>query len=100
MRRAVLLAAAILLLVSRGGFAVEQDVQEIVPPGEQQIQEIGPGGDEQGVRGVAEGSDQSVERQEPPSPAAKIAENVGHAAIAVGATVVSLGATAAMLMFL
>lgn len=99
MRRAVLLAAAILLLVTRGGFAVEQDVQEIVPPGEQQVQEIGPR-DEQGVRGVAEGGEQAVERQEPPSPAAKMASNVGHAAVAVGATVVSLGVTAAMLMFL
>jgi hypothetical protein len=52
------------------------------------------------VRGVAEGSEQAVERQEPPSAAAKMASNVGHAAVVVGATVVSLGATAAMLMFL
>jgi hypothetical protein len=99
MRRAVLLAAAILLLVTRGGFAVEQDVQEIVPPGEQQVQEFGPR-DEQGVRGVAEAGEQRVEPQEPPSPAAKMAENVGHAAIGVGAAAVSMAAMVAMLMFL
>jgi hypothetical protein len=99
MRRAVLLGVAFLLLFTRGGFAIEQTVEEIIPPGEQQIQEIGPH-DEQAVGGFAEAGEQRVEPQEPPSAAAQMASNVGKAATAVGAATVSLAAMAAMLMFL
>ena len=99
MRRAVPLAVAVVLLVTRGGFAIEQTVEEIVPPGEQQVQVIGPR-NEQAVGAFAEGGEQRVERQEPPSAAAKMASNVGKAATAVGAATVSLAAMAAMLMFL
>ena len=99
MRRALLLGVALLLLVARSGFAIEQDVQEIVPPGEQEVQEIGPR-DEQAVRGYAEAGEQRVEPQEPPSAAAKMASNVGKVATGVGAAAVSIAAMVAMLMFL
>jgi len=99
MRRAGFLAVAVVLLVSSGGFAIEQTVEEIVPPGEQQVQAIGPR-DEQAVGAYAEAGEQRVEPQVPPSPAAKMASNVGKAATAVGAAAVSMAAMAAMLMFL
>jgi hypothetical protein len=46
------------------------------------------------------GNEQTVEGQVPSSDAARIATKVGHVAIGVTAAAVSLGATAAMLLFL
>jgi hypothetical protein len=99
MRRALLLGVAVVMLTSHSGIAVEQTVEEIVPPGEQQVEALG-GGNEQAVRGVDAVAEQQVAPQEPPSPAAKAAQNVGKVATVIGATAISLGATAAMLMFL
>ena len=99
MRRALLLGVAIVMLTSHSGIAVEQTVEELVPPGEQRVEALG-GANEQAVRGVDVTAEQEVGPQEPPSPAMKAAENVGKVATGVTALVVSLGATAAMLMFL
>ena len=99
MRRALLLGVAVVMLTSHSGIAVEQTVEELVPPGEQRVEALG-GANEQAVRGVDVTAEQEVGPQEPPSPAMKAAENVGKVATGVTALVVSLGATAAMLMFL
>ena len=99
MRRALLLGVAVVMLTSHSGIAVEQTVEELVPPGEQRVEALG-GANEQAVRGVDVTAEQDVAPQEPPSPAMKAAENVGKVATGVTALVVSLGATAAMLMFL
>ena len=102
MRRALLLGVAIVMLTSHSGIAVEQTVEELVPPNEQRVETLGGANEanEQAVRGVDVTAEQEVGPQEPPSPAMKAAENVGKVATGVTALVVSLGATAAMLMFL
>jgi hypothetical protein len=99
MRRALLLGVAVVMLTSHRGIAVEQTVEELVPPSEQRVETLG-GANEQAVRGVDVTGEQEVAPQEPPSAAAKAAANVGKVATGVTALVVSLGATAAMLMFL
>ena len=102
MRRILLLGCLAVALAARMGAATEQTVEELVPPGEQEVQQIGPAADqgEQGVQGVDAGAEQRVDAQEPASDAARMASKVGHVAIGVTAAAVSLGATAAMLMFL
>jgi hypothetical protein len=99
MHRILLVGCLAVALTARMGAATEQTVEELVPPGEQEIQQIGPA-QEQGVQGVDVGAEQVVDAQEPRSDAARIATNVGNVAIGVTAAVVSLGATAAMLLFL
>jgi hypothetical protein len=100
MRRALLLGLTVLLLGSRVGFSTEQTVEPIVPRGEQQIEVIAPPG-EQVVSGIGAGAgEQQVEPQVAPSQAAKTASNVAKAVTGVTAAAVSLGAMAAMLMFL
>jgi hypothetical protein len=102
MRRALLLGVAVLMLTAHSGIAVEQTVEELVPPNEQRVETLGGANEanEQAVRGVDAVAEQQVAPQEPPSPAAKAVQNVGKVATVVGATAISLGATAAMLMFL
>jgi hypothetical protein len=99
MRRILLLGCLAVALAARMGAATEQTVEGLAPPNEQEVQPIGPAA-EQGVQGVAQVDEQQVNAQEPQSDAARMATKVGHAAIGVTAAVVSLGATAAMLMFL
>ena len=99
MRRILLLGFLAVALAARMGAATEQTVEGLAPPNEQEVQPIGPAS-EQGVQGVAQVDEQQVNAQEPQSDAARMATKVGHAAIGVTAAVVSLGATAAMLMFL
>jgi hypothetical protein len=101
MRRILLLGFLAVMLAARMGAAVdrEQTVEGLAPPNEQDVQAIGPAA-EQGVQGVEQVNEQQVNAQEPQSDAARMATKVGHAAIGVTAAVVSLGATAAMLMFL
>jgi len=99
MRRALLLGVVVVMLTAHSGIAVEQTVEEIVPPGEQRVETLG-GANEQAVHGVDALAEQQVQPQEPPSPAAKAAANVGKVATGVAAAAISLGATAAMLMFL
>ena len=77
----------------------EQTVEGLAPPNEQEVQAIGPAA-EQGVQGVEQVNEQQVNAQEPQSDAARMATKVGHVAIGVTAAAVSLGATAAMLLFL
>ena len=99
MRRILLLSCLAVALAARMGAATEQTVEEMVPPGEQEVQGIGPA-QEQVVVDATGGNEQTVEGQVPPSDAARIATKVGHVAIGVTAAAVSLGATAAMLLFL
>jgi hypothetical protein len=99
MRRILLLGFLAVALAARMGAATEQTVEGLAPPNEQDVQAIGPAA-EQGVQGVEQVDEQQVNAQEPQSDAARMATKVGHAAIGVTAAVVSLGATAAMLMFL
>ena len=103
-RALLLLGVAVVMLTAHSGIAVEQTVEELVPPGEQRVETLG-GADEQAVNeqvvhGVDVTAEQEVAPQEPPSAAAKAAQNVGKVATGITAAVVSLGATAAMLMFL
>jgi hypothetical protein len=99
MRRVLLLGLAMLLLSSQAGFSTEQTVEAIVPQGEQEIEPITPPGD-QVVEAVGAGGDQRVERQEPRTAAEKTASTVGKVVTGVTAAAVSLGAMAAMLIFL
>jgi len=102
MRRILLLACLGVMLAARMGVATEQTVEPLTPPGEQEVQPIGPAAveGEQGVQGVEAGAEQQVETQQPASQAAKVATTVGHVAIGVTAAAISLGTTAAMLLFL
>jgi hypothetical protein len=99
MRRILLLGCLAIVLAARMGAATEQTVEEMVPSGEQDVQGIGPA-EEQVAVDATGGNEQAVEGQVPPSDAARIATKVGHVAIGVTAAAVSLGATAAMLLFL
>ena len=99
MYRALLLGLGVVVLGSRIGLAVEQDVVPIVPQGEQQVEVITPSG-EQAVRQVGGGVEQDVARQEPSSPGMKTVSTIGKVATGVTAAAVSLGAMAAMLMFI
>jgi hypothetical protein len=104
MRRILLLGCLAVVLAARMGAAVdrEQTVEGLVPPNEQEVQAIGPAAEqgEQGVQGVDTGVEQRVDPQEPASDAARVASKVGNVAIGVMAAAVSLGTTAAMLLFL
>src|SRR5262245_60325397 len=99
MYRALLLGLGILVLGSRIGLAVDQDVVPIVPHGEQQVEVITPPS-EQVVQQVGGGVEQEVARQEPPSPGMKAVSNAGKVVTGVAAAAASLGAMAAMLLFL
>ena len=101
MRRILLLGFLAVMLAARMGAAVdrEQTIEPLTPPNEQDVQAIGPAA-EQGVQGVEQVNEQQVNVQEPMSDAARVATKVGHVAIGVTAAAVSLGATAAMLLFL
>jgi hypothetical protein len=101
MRRILLLGFLAVMLAARMGAAVdrEQTIEPLTPPNEQDVQAIGPAA-EQGVQGVEQIDEQQVNTQEPASDAARVATKIGHVAIGVTAAAVSLGATAAMLMFL
>jgi hypothetical protein len=101
MRRILLLGFLAVMLAARMGAAVdrEQTVEALTPPNEQDVQAIGPGA-EQGVQGVEQVNEQQVNTQVPASDAARMATKVGNVAIGVTAAAVSLGATAAMLLFL
>src|SRR5262245_31087662 len=98
-RALLLLGVAVVMLTAHSGIAVEQTVEEIVPPGEQRVETLG-GANQQAVHGVDVTAEQEVAPQEPPSAAAKAAQNVGKVATGITAAAVSLGATAAMLLFL
>jgi hypothetical protein len=89
----------IALSTGRVGTAVEQTVEAIVPPGEQQVEPIAPRQD-QAVDGVQRTGEQAVAPLEPPSPAAKAASTAGKVVTGVAAAAVSLGAMAAMLLFI
>ena len=101
MRRTLLLGFLAVMLAARMGAAVdrEQTIEALTPPNEQDVQAIGPAA-EQGVQGVEQVNEQQVNAQEPASDAARMATKVGNVAIGVTAAAVSLGATAAMLLFL
>jgi hypothetical protein len=101
MRRILLLGFLAVMLAARMGAAVdrEQTVEALTPPNEQDVQAIGPGA-EQGVQGVEQVNEQQVHTQVPAGDAARMATKVGNVAIGVTAAAVSLGATAAMLLFL
>jgi hypothetical protein len=101
MRRILLLGFLAVMLAARMGAAVDrqQTVEPLTPPNEQDVQAIGPA-TEQGVQGVEQIDEQQVNAQEPQSDAARMATKVGNVAIGVTAAAVSLGATAAMLLFL
>jgi hypothetical protein len=99
MRRAFLVGLAVLLLGSRVGFSLEQTVEPITPHGEQELELIVPPG-EQRVEQVASGAQQDIGPVVPPTPTEKALSNVGKAVTGVTAAAVSLGAAAAMMMFL
>jgi hypothetical protein len=103
-RALLLLGVAVVMLTAHSGIAVEQTVEEIMPPGEQRVETLGGANQqavqEQAVHGVDVTAEQEVAPQEPPSAAAKAAQNVGKVATGITAAAVSLGATAAMLLFL
>jgi hypothetical protein len=100
MRRALLLGLTVLLLGSRVGFSTEQTVDPIVPRGEQQIEAIAPPG-EQVVSGMGAGAgEQQVAPQVAPSPTEKTLSGASKVVTGVAAAAVSLGAMAAMLLFL
>jgi hypothetical protein len=88
-----------LLLSTQAGFSTEQTVEAIVPRGEQEIEPITPPG-EQAVDHVRDGGAQRVEAQQPRTAAEKTASTVGKVVTGVTAAAVSLGAMAAMLIFL
>jgi hypothetical protein len=99
-KRLVWLAALVALLgIGWGVVWAEQDVQPIIPPGEQEIEPIGPRGD-QVVQGFGAPAEQRVERYVEPSKASKRANTASKVVTGVAAAAASLGATAAMLLFL
>jgi hypothetical protein len=100
MRRVVLPALAVLLLGGGIVFSMEQTVEPIVPSVEQEVEPIGPGGEQQVVSGVGVAGEQEIQRQEPRTETEKSISVVGKVVTGVTAAAVSLGATAAMLMFL
>jgi len=102
MRRILLLGCLAVVLAARMGAATEQTVEALTPPGEQEVQAIGPPTEQgdQGVQGVEAAAQQQVETQEPASEASKVATKVGHVALGVTAAAITLGTTAAMLLFL
>ena len=101
MRRILLLGFLAVMLAARMGAAVdrEQTIEPLTPPNEQDVQAIGPAA-EQGVQGVEQVNEQQVNAPEPASDAARVATKIGHVAIGVTAAAISLGTTAAMLLFL
>ena len=104
MRRILLLGFLAVMLTARMGAAVdrEQTIEPLTPPGEQEVQAISPPTEQgdQGVQGVEAAAQQQVETQEPASEASKVATKVGHVALGVTAAAITLGTTAAMLLFL
>jgi hypothetical protein len=99
MRRVVLPALAVLVLQSGIAFSTEQTIEPIIPSVEQEVVPMGPGG-EQMVSGVGAAGEQQVMRQEPRTAAEKSISTVSKVVTGVTAAAVSLGATAAMLLFL
>jgi hypothetical protein len=99
MRRTLLVGLAMLLLGSQVGFSMEQTVEPITPSGEQDLEIIVPRG-EQRVDQVASGAQQDVGPQVAPTQTEKTGSNVTKAVTGVAAAAASLGAMAAMLMFL
>jgi hypothetical protein len=99
MRRLALLGLVVTLAARLA--SAEQDVRPIVPPGagEQEVEALTPRGDQE-VRAAGMAGEQQVEPLKEPSRAAKAASRAGKVASAVAATAVSLGAAAAMLLFL
>src|SRR5262245_62054237 len=100
MQRVLLLGLAMLLLSGQVGTTAEQTVEAIIPPGGRETERTGPAAAHPACPGGGGAGEQEVARQEPLSPAAKTASNVGKAATGVAAAAVSLGAMAAMLMFM
>jgi hypothetical protein len=99
MRRLALLGLVVALAARLA--SAEQDVRPIIPPGtgEQEVEALTPRGD-QDVRAARMAGEQQVEPLKEPSRSAKAASTAGKVATAVAATAVSLGAAAAMLLFL
>lgn len=99
MRRLALLALVVVL--AAGLASAEQDVRPIIPPGagEQEVEAITPRAD-QIVQGAGIAAEQQIEPQTEPSKGAKAVSTAGKVATGVVAAAVSVGAAAAMLIFL
>jgi hypothetical protein len=96
----VVLVAGLAMVVPSGADVItEQTVTAINPSQEQQVVAITPP-DEQQVEALAMDGTQIVGPNVPPTEADRVASTAGKVVLGVASAALSLGATAAMLLFL